>query len=119
MERERDEREETARLVLLLAEAQKVVDTLLVRLDVPVEHGALRRDAEPVRRVVHVEPVLRRLLAGSDQRTYTVGEDLCAAAGHRTETCVLQNAQDFLVRAPLELRHVMDLGGRIELEMHV
>ena len=46
VERERNEGEEAARLVLEVAEAQDVVDALLVGLDVPVEDRAMRRDAE-------------------------------------------------------------------------
>src|SRR5215831_945432 len=55
VERERDEREEAARPVLLVAEAKDVVDALLVGLDVAVEHGAVRRDPELVRSVMDVE----------------------------------------------------------------
>ena len=58
MERERDEGEEAARPVLLLAEPDEVVHPLLVRLDVAVEHRAVRRDPELVRGVVDVEPDL-------------------------------------------------------------
>ena len=119
VERERDEREEAAGLVLLVAQPQQVVDALLVGLDVAVEHRALRRDPQPVRGVVHVEPLVGVLLARRDERAHAVGEDLGAAAGHRVEAGVLQLAQDLLVRAALELRHVVDLGRRVELEMDV
>ena len=52
MEGERDERQEAAGLVLLVAQAQQVVDALLVGLDVAVEHRAVRRHPQPVRGVV-------------------------------------------------------------------
>ena len=119
MERERDEGEEAVGLVLLLAQAQQVVDALLVGLDVAVEHRALRRDPHLVRGVVDVEPLVGMLLARRDQVAHAVGEDLGAAAGHRVEAGVLQLAQHLLVRAALELRDVVDLGRRVELEMDV
>ena len=105
--------------VLLVAEPEDVVDTLLVGLDVPVEHRAVRRDPDPVRRVVDVEPDLGGLLARSDEPTHTVGEHLGAAARQRPETGRLQLAQHLLVREPGERRHVVDLGGRVALEVHV
>ena len=85
MERERDEREEAAGAVLLVAEPEDVVDALLVRLHVPVEHRAVRRDPEPVRGVVDVEPDLGRLLARRDEPAHAVGEDLGAATRERAE----------------------------------
>ena len=85
VERERDEREEAAGLVLQVAQAEQVVDPLLVGLDVAVEHRAVRRDAEAVRRAVRLEPDVRMLLAGRDQPAHAVGEDLGAAAGQRAE----------------------------------
>jgi hypothetical protein len=97
MERERDEREEAAGAVLLVAQPQEVVDALLVRLDVAVEHGALGRDSEPVSRVVDVEPLVGVLLARRDERAHAVGEDLGAATGHRVEAGVPQRAQRLLV----------------------
>ena len=80
VERERDEGEEAGGAVLLVAEPQQVVDALLVRLDVPVEHRAVRRDAECVCVVVDVEPIFGGLLAGCDQPAHALGEDLRAAA---------------------------------------
>src|SRR5206468_5847998 len=72
MERKRDEGEKTAALVLLLAETQQMVDPLLVCLDVPVEHRAVRRDSEPVRSVVRVEPEVRMLFPRRYQQSQAV-----------------------------------------------
>ena len=119
VERERDEGEEAAGLVLLGAQPEQVVDPLLVRLDVAVEHRAVRRDAEPVRRVVGAEPEVGVLLAGRDELAHAVGEDLGAAARQRAEPGGLQLAQHLLVREPGERRHVVDLGRRVELQVHV
>jgi hypothetical protein len=100
MERERDEGEEAARLVLLLAQPQQVVDALLVRLDVAVQHRAVRRNPQSVRCVMCVEPEVRMLLAGSDQPPDAIREHLGAAAGQRAQTHVAQRAQHLLVREP-------------------
>ena len=81
MEGEGHEREEAAGLVLERAQPQQVVDALLIRLDVPVEHRAVRRDTEPVRRAVDVEPLVGMLLAGRHEPPDAVCEDLGAAAG--------------------------------------
>src|SRR6266545_4524698 len=98
MERERNERQKAAGLVLLLAEAQQMIDALLVRLDVAVQHGAVRRNAEPVRGVVRLEPEVGMLLARRDQSAHPVREDLGTAAGKRTQPGVPQRAQHLLVR---------------------
>ncbi len=92
MEGERDECEEAASLVLLVAQPQHVVDALLVGLDVTVEQRAVRRDTHSVCRVVHVEPLVGMLLAGRDQLAHAVGEDLGAAPGQRAESGVLEHA---------------------------
>ena len=49
MKRERDERLEAARLVLQRAQAEHVIDAVLERLDVPVEHRRVGAHAEAVR----------------------------------------------------------------------
>ena len=73
----------------------------------------------PVRRVVHVEPDVRMLLAGRDELAHAVGEDLCAAARERPEAGRLELAQHLFVREPRERRHVVHLGGRVALQVHV
>ena len=49
MKRQRDERLEAAGLVLQLAQAEQMVDAVLRLLDVAVEHGRVRAQAELVR----------------------------------------------------------------------
>ena len=119
MEGERHEREEAARLVLERAQPEQVVDALLVRLHVPVEHRAVRRDAERVGVAMDVEPLVGVLLAGRDEPPHSVGEDLGAAARQRPEPRGLQLAQHRLVRDAGELRHVVHLAGREELQVDV
>ena len=80
MERERDERQEAAGPVLLVAQAEQMVDPLLIGLDVAVEQRAVRGDAHPVGRVVDVEPDVGMLLARCDEPPHTIGEHLGAAA---------------------------------------
>ena len=72
-----------------------------------------------MRGVVDVEPDLGRLLPGRDEPAYAVGEDLRAASGERSEPGCLELAQHLLVREARERRHVVDLGGRVALEVHV
>ena len=64
-----------------VAQPEQVVDPLGVGLDVPVEHRAVRRDAEAVRGAMDVEPVVGMLLARRDEPAHSVGEDLRTAAG--------------------------------------
>ena len=59
------------------------------------------------------------LLPGRDQLAHAVGEHLGAAAGQRAEPGRLELAQHLLVGQPGERRHVVDLGGRVALEVHV
>ena len=104
MERQRDEGEEAARVVLQLAQAQQVVDPLLVVLDVVVEHRAVRRHAHAVGQAMHLEPLLGRLLARRDELAHAVGEHLGAAAGQRAEPHGAQLAQHLRVVEARELR---------------
>ena len=74
---------------------------------------------ELVGRVVHVEPDLGALLSRRDQPAHAVGEHLGASARKRAEPGILELAQHLLVREPGERRHVVDLGRRVALEVHV
>ncbi len=98
---------------------EQMLDPLLVGLDVPVEQRAMGRDPQPVSRVVHVEPLVRMLLAGRDQATHAVREHLRAPAGQRAEPCRLQLAERLLVRDAGQHRHVVDLRRRVHLQEHV
>jgi hypothetical protein len=97
MERERDEREKAACLVLLIPQPQQVVDPLLVGLDMPVQHRAVRRDPQAMRRVVREEPEVRMLLPRRDQPPDAVGEHLRAAPRKRAQADVAQRPQHLLV----------------------
>ena len=56
---------ETWGLVLQLAQALQVVDTLLQGLDMAIEHRAVCRQTHIVRCAVHGQPLLRRALIGA------------------------------------------------------
>ena len=58
VERQRDERLEAAGLVLQRPRPQHVIDALLERLDVPVEHRDVRAHPQPVRGAVDGEPAI-------------------------------------------------------------
>jgi hypothetical protein len=60
MKRERNEGLEAAGLVLHRAQLEQVVDAVLVVLDVAVEHGRVRLEAELVGQARGVEPLRRR-----------------------------------------------------------
>jgi hypothetical protein len=69
--------------------------------------------------VVHVEPDVRMLLPWRDQPAHAIREDLRATARKRAEPRVLELAENLLVREPGQRRHVVDLRGRVALEMHI
>ncbi len=81
VERERDEAEEPLRLVLQVADAEEVVDPLLVGLDRPVEHRDVRLHALEVAEARDLEPPLAVDLVRADDVADPLREDLRSAAG--------------------------------------
>jgi len=80
----------------------------------------MRRDTHPVRGVVHVEPVVRIApCLGRSAGAHGSAKISAPPPGSEPRPRILQHAQHVFVRAALEHRHVVDLGGRVELEMHV
>ena len=59
------------------------------------------------------------LLARGDEATDAIGEDLRPAARKGSQPRVLELAQDILVRETGKRGHVVDLGGRVALEVNV
>ena len=119
VERERDERLEAARLVLQGPGPQHVVDPLLGRLDVPVEHRHVRAHAEPMRGPVNVQIALGAALVVTDLAADAFREHLGPAPRQRIEPCLHQLAQHLFVGPPVEIREERDLHRREALEMHV
>ena len=111
MKRERDERLEAARLVLQRARPQHVVDALLARLDVPVQHRDVRAHAEAMGRAMDLEIALGAALVVRDLPAHALGEDLGAAAGQRIEPGRHQLAQHLLVGHAVQIREERDLDG--------
>ena len=74
-----------------------MVDTFLVGLDVAVEHRAVGRDAQAMRRVVRQEPEVRMLLAGRNEPAHAICEHLGAAARQRAEPDIAERAKHLLV----------------------
>ncbi|HRP46420.1 MAG TPA: hypothetical protein PLT07_02615 [Trueperaceae bacterium] len=106
-------------VVLLLPEPEHVIEALLERLDVPVEHGGVRRQPEFVRRAVHLQPTLCAYLGPRDALAHAVGEDLGPTTRQRHQASGLELLQDFAVVEawPRDLREVVDLGGRPGLDL--
>src|SRR5206468_10659364 len=99
---QRNEGEEAARSVLLLPQAQQVIDALLERLDVTIEHGGIRPDPERVGDAVDLAPPSGVGLAVELQEfPEPLREDLGAAARHGAKAGLLQ-AGERLARLDLE-----------------
>lgn len=77
-----------------------MVDAVLDALDMSVEHRRIALDAEAVCRAVHVEPLGRRPLVGTDARTDLLVEDLRPAARDGIHTGIDQQPQPLLRRQP-------------------
>ena len=92
VERQRDEGLEAAGLVLELAEPDQVVDPVHRAVDMAVEHGGVRVQAQPVGRAVDVEPALGRRLGPADLLADLGMEDLGTAAGQAAQAGVDQLA---------------------------
>ena len=118
VERQRDEGHEAPGLVLQFAQRQQVLDALLVRLDVVVQHRAVRLETKVVRDPMGLEPLCTRLLARRDDLAHTRREDLGTATRQGVETGVDQCPQHLLMLEVGGARHVMDLGGGKELEIY-
>jgi hypothetical protein len=81
MKRERNERLEAAGFILERTCAHHVVDALLHRLDVTVEHGHVGAQSEPVRNSMDGQVSIRVALVVTDLPPHTFRENLGAAAG--------------------------------------
>ena len=107
------------RLVLQRAQAQHVIDAMLERLDVPVEHRRVRAHAHAVRDAVHLEVLVGGRLVVRDARAHVRVEDLGAAAGQAVEPRRAQPLEHLVVGHPVVLREEVDLDRREALEVHV
>ena len=80
-EGERNEAGKAAGFVLQLAQLAQMIDALLERLDVAVEHRAGAAAAHLMPGAMHLEPFLGGFFAAADLVAHTGIENLRAAAG--------------------------------------
>ena len=118
VKRQRDEGLESAGLVLERPQLQQVVDAVLFVLDVAVEHGAVRLEAQVVRRARHLDPLVGRDLVVADNAPHPFAEDLGAASGERVHAGLDQPRDRFGVGGPRSLRQVGDLHHGQRLQVH-
>ena len=112
MEREEHEGLEAARLILDLADRDEMLQALLDRLDMAVHDGGIRADAEAVRRLHRLDPLIRRRLLRADDRPHAVRKDLGAAARQAVEAILFEQAQDLADALVRHLGKVHDLDRR-------
>ena len=103
---ERDEREESGRFVLQIAEHAHVGDAVFGLLDVAEQHGRVGRDADLVCGAVHVEPFLAGFLAGANLVAYALHQNFGASAGEGVQARVLESRHDLQGRLARDFREV-------------
>ena len=95
MERQRNEGLEAAGFILHGAQLQQVVDAVFVVLDVAVEHGGIRPEAQLVGQARGLQPFAAVDLVVADDGAHARREDLRAAAGHGIDAGIAQLDQRF------------------------
>ena len=106
-------------LVLQRAHPQQMIDPLLHRLDVAVEHRHVGAHAEPMRGAVNRQVAIAVALVVTDLPADARREDLGAAAGQRIEAGLAQLDEHLLVGHAVEIGEVRDLDRREALQMDV
>ena len=116
---ERNVGEEAAGLVLEGAQRQQVIDAVLHRLHVPVEHRAVGGDAQPVGLAVHREPFLAGELLVGDRRPRGRAEHLGPSPRQARHPRFLHPLEHLAHAQVLDARQVRDLDGGERLDLHV
>ena len=98
--------------LLLLAHAQQVPRPVHGAVDVAEHDRVVRAEAEPVRRVVHLEPLVGRHLVGADDAPHLVVEHLRGRSRQRGEALVAQPLQVVGERQAERRRALPDLERR-------
>ena len=98
----------TAR-VLLVAQPLQVLDAILDRFDVAKHHRRTRLQAELVRHLHHLEPLVALTFERRDSLPDGIDQNLAAAAWDRTKSRFLKPRDHFVER------HLERLGKMLEL----
>ncbi len=108
-------------LVLEPARAHHVVDALLERLDVSVQHRHVRAHAQAMRESVDRQIAIRVALVRivGDLLSHALREDFGAAAGQRVEPGCHQLAKHLLIGHLVEIGEERDLDGGETLQVDV
>jgi hypothetical protein len=97
----------------------EVVDPVLDRLDVPVEHRAVRANAEMcATRWTSIHSLPASFFSAIVARTPGLNT-FCAAAGHRVEPRLAQRDEHVAHGHLLDARDVRDLDRRERLDVHL
>ena len=110
---------ESAGFILKLPQADQVVHPFRNRLDVSIEHCRIRTNTHTVERSDALEPAFTRHLVAGNQRTRSLGKDLCATSRATAHTGRRQLFDDPLQRLARDLRKEIKLHHRERLEMNV
>ncbi len=119
MKRQRDERLKSASLVLQRAGAQHVIDPLLERFDVAVQHRDVRLHAQTVRGAMNRQPSIGVGLVVADFLPYPLREDFGASSWKRREPRVHQRSQHLFVRHAVQIGEKRDLHRGKALQVNL
>ena len=89
VKRQRNEGHEAVRSVLHRAQLEQMIDALFVGLDVAVEHGGVRAQADLVRGARDFEPLLAADFVVANDFAHARIENFRAAAGQRIDAGIL------------------------------
>ena len=96
-----------------------MIDAIFERLDMPVQHRRVARDALAVEFFVNRDPVRARYLVRTDLRARLFAENLGCAAVDVIQPGIFERLDDVRERQAMALGHVLDFGGGEERELNV
>ena len=121
-ESERNEAGESAGLILQFAELAQMIDPLLERLDVPIEHGASAAAAHWMPGPMNIEPFGGGFFATADLVAHNRIENFRAAASDRAESGFAQSLQRIADRHPenpLSQMAGFDRGKSLDVKIRI
>ena len=119
VKRERDKALEAAGLVLLFAKSDEMIDAVLDRLDMAVEHRGVGLEAGFVDLAGEFEPAVAVAFVVADPRTRRFGKDLGTAARTRIHSRRVQFFDHVLVRHLVKPCKEIKLDHRQGFEMQL